>query len=176
MDTDKKVKLVSRTNEHVSLLHSPRVSLNCCQVSRDGEVFEVSLPAAKMSQLVVETLPEDEDDEDMPEVDLPNVHSTVLKKVVEYVEHYQTEAMTAIQTPLKSSKMEDLVQPWYCEFLKVERTLLFDLVAASNYMNIKPLLDLSCLGVAILIKGKPAAELREMFNISDPTPMETSSK
>jgi S-phase kinase-associated protein 1 len=33
-------------------------------------------------------------------------------------------------------------------------------------MDIKPLLDLTCLAVSILIKGKSAGELREMFNIS----------
>lgn len=33
-------------------------------------------------------------------------------------------------------------------------------------MNIKPLLDLTCLAVSIMIKGKSASELREMFNIS----------
>lgn len=41
-----------------------------------------------------------------------------------------------------------------------------DLVAAANFMDIKPLLDLTCLAVSIMIKGKSAAELREMFNIS----------
>jgi Skp1 family, dimerisation domain len=60
-----------------------------------------------------------------------------------------------------------MVQPWYAEFVKIDRELLFDLVAAANYMNIKPLLDLSCLAVSILIKGKSAAELRSMFNIQE---------
>jgi Skp1 family, dimerisation domain len=43
--------------------------------------------------------------------------------------------------------------------------LLFDLVAAANYMNIKPLLDLACLAVSIMIKGKSAQELRTIFKI-----------
>lgn len=32
-------------------------------------------------------------------------------------------------------------------------------------MDIKPLLDLSCLAVSIMIKGKSASELRSIFNI-----------
>jgi S-phase kinase-associated protein 1 len=40
-------------------------------------------------------------------------------------------------------------------------------------MDIKPLLDLTCLAVSVLIKGKQASELRAIFNISnDFTPEE----
>lgn len=124
-----------------------------------------------MSKLVEETIgdvdDDDEDDsEDALEVPLPNVSTPVLEKVLDFCKHYQEEAMTPIQTPLKSSKLEELVQPWYAEFVKVPRALLFDLVAAANFMDIKSLLDLTCLAVSILIKGKSAAELREMFNIA----------
>ena len=53
------------------------------------------------------------------------------------------------------------------------QNLLFELVTAANFMDIKPLLDLTCLAVAVLIKGKQASELRAMFNISnDFTPEE----
>mmetsp|Transcript_16026 Transcript_16026/g.30495 ORF Transcript_16026/g.30495 Transcript_16026/m.30495 type:complete len:163 (+) Transcript_16026:94-582(+) len=136
--------------------------------SKEGDSYEVSIEVAKMSKLVEETIGDVEDDdadEDL-EVPLPNVSTPVLEKVLEYCKHYQEEQMTAIQTPLKSSKLEELVQPWYAEFVKVPRALLFDLVAAANFMDIKSLLDLTCLAVSILIKGKSAAELREMFNIA----------
>lgn len=121
-----------------------------------------------MSQLVAETLEGDEDDDsdEVKDIPLPNVAANVLAKVIEYCKHYQEEPMTAIQTPLKSSKLEDLVQQWYADFVKIEKNMLFDLVAAANFMDIKPLLDLTCLAVSILIKGKSAVELREMFNIS----------
>jgi hypothetical protein len=72
--------------------------------------------------------------------------------VIEYCTHYKDEPMTPIQTPLKSSKIEDLVQPWYANFVKVEQALLFELVTAANFMDIKPLLDLTCLAVSVLIK------------------------
>lgn len=129
----------------------------------------MSAQVARMSKLVEETIGEDgdeDDDEEEMEVPLPNVSTPVLEKVLEFCKHHQEEPMTPIQTPLKSSKLEELVQPWYAEFVKVPRALLFDLVAAANFMDIKALLDLTCLAVSILIKGKSAAELREMFNIA----------
>ena len=132
-----------------------------------------------MSVIVKETLCEDDDDDDdddnddtgdksKPDIPLPNVSAFILAKVIEYCKHYQqVEVMTPITTPLKSSKLEELVQPWYAEYVKVDRTILFDLVAAANFMDIKPLLDLTCLAVSIQIKGRSAAELREMFNLSN---------
>merc|ERR1712183_1210303 len=122
-----------------------------------------------MSSLVATTIDDDDDDDEAAEreIPLPNVKDSVLTKVIEYCKHYTTkEAMTQIQTPLKSSKIEDLVQAWYAEFVAVDQPLLFELVTAANFMDIKPLLDLTCLAVSISIKGKTAAQLREIFNIS----------
>mmetsp|Transcript_44220 Transcript_44220/g.127794 ORF Transcript_44220/g.127794 Transcript_44220/m.127794 type:complete len:167 (-) Transcript_44220:227-727(-) len=136
-------------------------------VSKEGEVYDVPLEVAKMSTLVATTIDDDDDDDEVREIPLPNVKDAVLSKVIEYCTHYNEEPMTAIQTPLKSSKIEDLVQPWYADFVKVEQALLFELVTAANFMDIKPLLDLTCLAVSVLIKGKPASELRAIFNISN---------
>ena len=105
-----------------------------------------------MSALVASTIDDDDDDEEVREIPLPNVKDAVLTKVIEYCTHYLEEAMTPIQTPLKSSKIEDIVQPWYADFVKVEQALLFELVTAANFMDIKPLLDLTCLAVSVLIK------------------------
>jgi S-phase kinase-associated protein 1 len=144
-------------------------------VSKEGDVHEVPIAVAKMSTLVATTIDDDgdEDDDEIREIPLPNVEDVVLQKVIEYCTHYKEEAMSPIQTPLKSSKIDDMVQPWYAHFVQVEKNLLFELVTAANFMDIKPLLDLTCLAVAVLIKGKQAGELREMFNIgNDFTPEE----
>ncbi len=69
--------------------------------------------------------------------------------------------------------MADLVQEWYATFIAVEQEQLFEIVLAANYMDIKPLLDLSCAKIASLIKGKTPEEIRKQFNIvGDFTPEE----
>jgi len=51
--------------------------------------------------------------------------------------------------------------------------MLFEIVMAANYLDIKPLLELSCAKVASLIKGKSVQEIRQFFNIeNDFTPEE----
>ncbi|KAL7532485.1 hypothetical protein ACHAXR_007122, partial [Thalassiosira sp. AJA248-18] len=137
-------------------------------VSKEGDTFEVPVDIAKLSNLVVTTLGEDDDEEDMVEIPLPNVKATVLAKVIEYCTHYkQVESMTPITTPLKSIRIEEIVQEWYADFVNVDQTLLFELVTAANFMDIKALLDLTCLAVSVLIKGKSAEEIRRIFNISN---------
>ena len=128
------------------------------QVSKEGEVFEVPVEVAKMSTLVATTIDDDADDDDeVREIPLPNVKGAVLAKVIEYCTHYtNVEEMTAISTPLKSSKIEEVVQQWYADYVQVEQVLLFELVTAANFMDIKPLLDLTCFAVSVLIKGKSA--------------------
>ena len=116
-------------------------------------MYEVPVGVAKMSNLVATTIDDDADDDDeVREIPLPNVKDAVLAKVIEFCTHYKEEPMNTIQTPLKSSKIEDLVQAWYAEYVKVEQDLLFELVTAANFMDIKPLLDLTCLAVSVLIK------------------------
>jgi len=135
--------------------------------SKDGEFFEVPLQVGKMSGLIKESIDDEDEQDNVPEIPIPNVSSDILKRVIDFCKHYSLEEeMTPIQTPLRSPKLEELVQEWYANFVKVPKNTLFDLVAAANFMDIKPLLDLTCLAVSILIKGKSAGELREMFNIS----------
>lgn len=114
----------------------------------------------------------DEDDDEITDKDFicPKVTTEVLEKVVEYCTHFQTvEEMNEISTPLNGETVEEIVkQEWYCNYCKVERKMLFQLVAAANYMDIKPLLDLTCLAVSVSIKGKSQEELRQIFCISDP--------
>jgi S-phase kinase-associated protein 1 len=115
----------------------------------------------------------DADEEEAQEIPLPNVKSTVLAKVIEFLNHYRQEPMSEIEKPLKSANMAEVVQPWYADYVNVEQDVLFELILAANYMDIKPLLDLTCASVASLIKGKSPEDIRKTFNIqNDFTPEE----
>eukprot|EP00341_Mesodinium_pulex_P013965 CAMPEP_0116896400 /NCGR_PEP_ID=MMETSP0467-20121206/5652_1 /TAXON_ID=283647 /ORGANISM="Mesodinium pulex, Strain SPMC105" /LENGTH=165 /DNA_ID=CAMNT_0004567549 /DNA_START=45 /DNA_END=542 /DNA_ORIENTATION=- len=142
-------------------------------VSQEGEQFDVSLEVAKMSELVKTMFDDEQGDDEVQEIPLPNVKTQILAKVIEFLDHYKTDPMNEIEKPLKSSNMSEVVQEWYSNFVAVDQEVLFELILAANYMDIKPLLDITCATVASMIKGKTPEEIRQHFNIvNDFTPAE----
>lgn len=122
---------------------------------------------------IIRILVEDQDEDEAQEIPLPNVKSPILAKVIEFCRHYKEDPMTEIEKPLKSSDMQTVVQQWYADYVNLEQETLFELILAANYMDVKPLLDLTCATVASMIKGKKPEEIRKLFNIeNDFTPEE----
>jgi len=135
-----------------------------------GARFEVPKKVACMSELV-KTMAEGDTEE--KEIPLPNVKKEPLKKVVDYMTHHFENPAKDIVKPLKSQNMSEVVSPWDADFVNIEQELLFELILAANYMDIKPLLDLTCAKVASMIKDKTPEEIRKTFNIeNDFTPEE----
>jgi len=153
-------------------------------VSREEEKFEIAYEVAIMSELVKTMIGDEGKDGDgdsgtgsseheEQEIPLPNVSSKVLAKVIQFCKQHVKEPMAEIEKPLKSEKMEEVVGKWDADYVNIEQELLFELILAANYMDIKSLLDLTCAKVASMIKGKTPAEIRQTFNIaSDFTPEE----
>jgi len=139
-------------------------------LSSDGIEHEVEKDIAIMSVTVKESL-EDIGDMDAP-VPLPNVSGRILLKVLEYCT-YHYENPTPESEENKFENHIGNIIPWDKEFCKEDQATLFELILAANYLNIKPLLDLTCKTVAGMIKGKTAEEIRKTFNIkNDFTPEE----
>merc|ERR1711964_302575 len=114
-----------------------------------------------------------EGDKEELEIPLPNVKSAILKKVIEYMKYHHTNPAKEIEKPLKSANMREVVNEWDATFVEIDQETLFELILAANYMDIKPLLDLTCAKVASMIKGKSPEEIRKKFNIqNDFTPEE----
>ena len=134
-------------------------------VSKEGESFEISLENAKMSELVKIMIDEEEDEDVAQEIPLPNVRSAILIKVIKFMNHHMIEPMTDITKPIRSNNMSEIVQEWYANFVEVDQEELFELILAANFMDIKPLLDLTCATIASMVKGKTPEEIRETFNI-----------
>lgn len=66
-----------------------------------------------------------------------------------------------------------MTTPWYSEFVNLDQEILFELILAANYLDIKSLLELSCAKVASSIKSRSIPEIRKYLNIeNDFTPEE----
>jgi len=128
---------------------------------------------AEMSGLIKEMLTDDDEDDQAPEIPLPNVAKEILEKVIDFCSHHVNDPMQEIEKPLKSSNMAEVVGDWDAKFISVDQGMLFSIILAANYLDIPSLLDLSCASVASMMKGKTPEQIRKQFNIvNDFTPEE----
>jgi S-phase kinase-associated protein 1 len=136
-----------------------------------GQVFQVPREVAMMSVTIANMLADVEDDDSTDPIMLPNLTGPIMAKVVEWAKHHHDHP--DLETKPSKNPIEDPIPEWDQEFLKVEQSELFDIMIAANYLDIKPLLNLTCKTVALMIRGKSPEDIRKQFNIkNDFTPEE----
>ena len=141
-------------------------------ISSDGQSISVQENIVRMSQTLNQML-DDLGLEDMDNgIPLTNVTSPILEKVVEWCTHHKDDPPPAEDDDSRAKRTDD-ISAWDSSFCKVEQSVLFELILAANYLDIKGLLDLCCKTVANMIKGKTPEQIRTTFNIkNDFTPEE----
>ncbi|CAG8523803.1 12349_t:CDS:2 [Ambispora leptoticha] len=131
--------------------------------SRDEKVYKVDVAVASRS-ILLKNMIEDVGESDQA-IPLPNVDEKVLKKVLEWCEHHINDPLPTSDEESQRRHNHAEIDDWDQKFLNVEQDLLFEIILAANYLDIKPLLDVGCKTVANMIKGKTPDEIRKMFNI-----------
>lgn len=106
-------------------------------------------------------------------IPLSNVTGVVLHKVIEYCEYHKNDPEDLVMYGDEEEDKERLEQrklemaEWDKRYIGNEQDMIFELILAANYMDIKPLLDLGCRTIASMIRGKTPAEIREIFRITN---------
>ena len=114
-------------------------------------------------------------DEAIPIVE---VDSSVMSKVVEWCTHHRNDPRPSDNTTAgdddgKRPKSTEISDSWDQDYMQVEQEMVFQIILAANYLDIKGLLDLGCKAVAKMIEGKTTEQLRDQFGIeNDFTPEE----
>jgi len=130
------------------------------------EEMKVKKEWAVMSKLVANIL---EGDADAKQIQVKQVDAATLSLIVEYLKHHQGKEPAEIAKPIRSVKMEKIVEdPWDAEFInKQPKRQLFQLILGANYMDCKSLLHLGCAKVATMIKGKSPEEIKQILGEED---------
>ncbi|MCJ1293843.1 hypothetical protein MMC34_005399 [Xylographa carneopallida] len=142
--------------------------------SSDGVEMTVEKEVAERSMLIKNLL-EDMSDGTTTEEAIPiaNVNEAVLKKVIEWCTHHRADPPATADDDSDSRKKTTDIEEWDQKFMQVDQEMLFEIILAANYLDIKALLDVGCKTVANMIKGKSPEEIRKTFNIqNDFTPEE----
>ncbi|KAK7940883.1 Skp1 family- dimerization domain-containing protein [Apiospora aurea] len=141
--------------------------------SNDNQVMDVDKAVAERS-LLIKNMLEDLGDAAASEIiPIPNVTEPVLRKVIDWCEHHRGDPPASNEEESDTRKRTTEIEEWDQKFMQVDQEMLFEIILASNYLDIKPLLDVGCKTVANMIKGKSPEEIRKTFNITnDFTPEE----
>lgn len=140
-------------------------------ITKESEKIKIPVKIGIQSKLINTIINQDDDDDDDDiennlEIPVANLTAPILKKVIEFLQyHFDNGPMDEIEKPLKSIDLKEIVSIWDAEYIDLENEILFELILAANYLDIKSLLDLSCAKVATMIKGKTPEEIRQTFNI-----------
>ncbi|KAE8188470.1 hypothetical protein CF336_g6145 [Tilletia laevis] len=149
------------------LFHKSAITL----VTSDKESFTLDRDIVERSILLKQML-EDIGETSGP-IPLASVSGTVFKKIVDYCTHHRADPPAPVEDAEEARKRTTDISDWDSKFIQVDQEMLFEIILASNYLDIKPLLDVGCKHVANMIKGKSADEIRKQFNITnDFTPEE----
>lgn len=95
------------------------------------------------------------------------VNEVVLKKVLEWCEHHKADPPTSADDDADTRKRTTDIEEWDQKFMQVDQEMLFEIILAANYLDIKALLDVGCKTVANMIKNKTPEEIRKTFNIQN---------
>ncbi|PAV23682.1 S-phase kinase-associated 1A [Pyrrhoderma noxium] len=143
-------------------------------LTSDKEKFEVARDVAERSVLLKNLL-EDVGENNSEEIPVSNVNASVMRKVLEWCEYHKSDPLpTSDESGAEESRKRTTdISEWDQKFINVDQEMLFEIILAANYLDIKPLLDVGCKTVANMIKGKTPEEIRKLFNIAnDFTPEE----
>ncbi|XP_062170284.1 SKP1-like protein 1 [Alnus glutinosa] len=127
--------------------------------SSDNKTFDVEEAVAVQSETLKNMVDDGCANDTIP---MPNVSGKILEMVLGWCKKHVDETVTG-----------DELNKYEADFLDLDQEVLYGLLMAANFLNVKGLLDRVLQRVADMIKGKQPEEIRRIFNIkNDFTPEE----
>ena len=100
------------------------------------------------------------------EIDIKNVDSKTLYKIIDYLKHYQNEEPKFIPKPLPGPDLKPILGEWdYNYIIPISLEESIDLVNAADYLGIRGLVNLTSARLASEMINCPIEEARAKFGI-----------
>lgn len=134
--------------------------------SQEGRKLRVDKAKFEISGLIKNIL-EEEDDDDSEDgcIPLPNVKYDVLQDIARFADIYHISPMPKIKKPIRG-KIQDILPNEYAEYIEgMDNERIHEIIMASDYMDITPLLELACAKIATTIKGSSVKHIMQLFDM-----------
>jgi len=150
-------------------------------VSSDKKEFRVDLKVANSFRVIHDMLEnlragdegEIRDAEDNS-VAINNVRGDIMKELIAWVEHHKDDPDTSDEEEQYRDRRTDDIPQWDKDFVnKWDKSTLYEVLQACNFLDLRPLLEICCKTIANMIKGKSVEQVRDILGlVSDYTPEE----
>ena len=136
---------------------------NITLISSESKSLVISVKSAKRAKLIQDFF----NDFPYDEMNLNLFDYATLNKIKDYLDHYKDIEPKEILFPLPNKDFKNCVDDWDLKYINLDNIEdIFKIMNAANFLNIEPLVNLTCAKIASLIKGKNPAEIRNLFNLS----------
>jgi hypothetical protein len=144
-------------------------------ISQQGDRFTITMQDALQSGFAALAF-EDDDDDDDNELPVPNIVSSIMVKVIEFMKHRSANGpMRTIPHPVTSTDMTHMVSKWDAAFIDTDPDTRMELILAANMLDMPDLLSLGAAKVATLVPAMSDDELRQLFQITVDTTTTTTA-
>lgn len=148
--------------------------------SSDGCSYQIDRGAARISGLVTKSL-EDDDEDNCPIILTPNVNSGTLGKIVDYMKIQKNNPPKSIKKSVTGSDFKKVVEAelvdefvnFFAEYDEAsadKMEQLYDLMFGADFMEIQPLLELTCAKLSCLGKSRSPGQIKDLLTGVGPKP------
>jgi len=135
-------------------------------VSSEGTRFPTSSKISQLSGFIERILQDYNISEEIP---LRSVSSLNLQRIIDYSSHHNFSPPIRPKKPVVSARLRDnLPDEWDAQFIEtIPESELIDLISASNYLDMKSLLDTCLVKIACNFKDKSIEEVQKEYDIPE---------
>jgi len=126
--------------------------------TNDDNVYSVLVSDTEMSKTLTDLIAGAPAGGEIP---LPDVSGDVLEKVIAWIKMHKDDPITpAAETPVNLTEQD------IAFFGELSQEMIFELIFAANYLDIRKLLDMCCRAVANSVLGKTPKEIYALFGVT----------
>ena len=124
----------------------------------EGQSHIVDRTVVEMSETIKDVIDDTGSENSIP---LSQIDTQTFEQLVKYMTHHTKHP----EDHLNHKDVLDDISEWDIEYCSnLDNELLFKVILACNYLDIKPLLQLTCKTVAQKIKGKTPDEIKKALD------------
>jgi len=137
-------------------------------ITNDDKEFKVDSKVANTFKVIhdmLDTLQGNGDDQDAP-VRINNVRGDIMKELIDWVEHHKDDPDTSDEEEQYRDRRTDDIPQWDKDFVaRWDKSTLYEVLQACNFLDLRPLLEICCKTVANMIKGKTVEQVRDILGL-----------